>query len=175
MKAKAVSAEVLYPDEPIVKVARADVEWMKQEADRNPRRRIRLCAHRDANDPLHEMLIIHTRETYVRPRKHVKKSESFHVMEGSVNIVLFDDEGSVNEVIRMGDYASGRQFYYRLAEARYHTLVIRSEYLVFHETTNGPFNRADTVFAPWAPEESDLTACKELMQRVARASERFGR
>jgi hypothetical protein len=37
----------------------------------------------------------------------------------------------------------------------WHTLIVRSEFLVFHETTNGPFNREDTIFPLWAPEEKE--------------------
>jgi len=28
--------------------------------------------------------------------------------------------------------------------------------LVFHEITNGPFNRSDTIYAPWSPDGSNV-------------------
>ena len=58
-------------------------------------------------DRLHEMLIVHQRGAYVRPHKHPGKMESTHVVKGLVDVVLFDDDGSVRRTIRMGDYASG--------------------------------------------------------------------
>jgi cupin fold WbuC family metalloprotein len=119
---------------------------------------VRLCTHRSADDSLHEMLIVHARGTYVPPHKHPAKSESFHVIEGHVDVVIFGEDGSVAEVMNMGEFTSGKPFYYRMADALYHTLVIRSATLVFHEITNGPFRRSDTIFAPWAPDETDLTA-----------------
>lgn len=159
--------EVLVASSPLVQLGRADIEALKQRALGNPRRRIRICAHPDTADRLHEMLIVHTRGAYVRPHKHLQKSESVHIIEGEVNVVFFDDAGAVAEVVRMGDYGSGRKFYYRIGGPRYHTLLITSEFLVFHEVTNGPFRREDTVFAPWGPEEADAAACAAFQQRVA--------
>src|SRR2546426_4697246 len=135
------NAEVLYAEDPVVKVDRQDIEFLARRAAQNPRKRIRLCTHKDTNDKLHEMLIVHARDCYVRPHKHTAKSEAFHVICGLVDIVLLDDNGNVIEVVAMGDYASGRKFYYRLADPLYHTLLIRSDYVIFHEITNGPFNR----------------------------------
>lgn len=173
MRTRPFNPEVFYTDEPVTKVNRDDIAYLKQLADQNARRRSRLCAHPDASDRLHEMLIVHPRDAYVRPHKHVGKSESFHLIEGLVDVVIFDDAGKVAELIRMGDYASGRQFYYRLAVPAYHTLLIRSEILVFHETTNGPFQPSDTVFAPWAPEEHDLRRRAEFIQALERAVAAF--
>src|SRR3990172_1590735 len=136
--------EVLYTDDPIVQVSRADIQGLKQAALSNPRRRIRLCGHRNINSTLHEMLIVHTKGTYVHPHKHLNKSESFHVVEGIADIVVFDDSGKVTAVVPMGDYASGRKFFYRLSDPWFHTLLITSEFFVFHETTNGPFVKTDT-------------------------------
>jgi hypothetical protein len=66
----------------------------------------------------------------------------------------------------MGDYASGRKFYYRSDAQAYHTLIIRSDVLVFHETTQGPFRREDTVFATWAPEDGDLEGRRAFQARL---------
>jgi cupin fold WbuC family metalloprotein len=166
MKTTVESAEVLYATDAVVTVDAAAIAALKRDASRNPRRRIRLCAHGGVADRLHEMLIVHTSDTYVRPHKHIGKSESFHVIEGEVDVVVFDDEGGVSEVIQMGTVASGRPFFYRIATPLYHTLLIRSAELVFHETTNGPFSRADLVFAPWAPDETDPAAVDEFLGRV---------
>jgi len=163
VRAKAESAEVRYATDAVVLVDAADIARLKQEAARNARRRIRLCAHPGVDDRLHEMLIVHTRDTYVRPHKHLGKSESFHVIEGDVDVVIFDDEGGVTDFIPMGAFASGRPFFYRIADPLFHTLRVRSDVLVFHETTGGPFRRDDTVFAPWAPEDGDAAAVTRFL------------
>ena len=166
MRAKAENAEVLYAADLVVTVDAAAVAQLKRDAGLNSRRRIRLCTHRGVTDPLHEMLIVHTNETYVRPHKHLGKSESFHVIEGEVDVVIFDEGGKVTDVIRMGSFASGRPFFYRIADPLFHTLLIRSPILVFHETTNGPFRREETVFASWAPDDSDRAAVVQFLDRL---------
>lgn len=148
--------EVLYSKVAITTTDRSDIALFKQLSSQNLRKRIRLCAHGSPDDRLHEMLIVHERSTYVRPHKHLGKTESTHIIEGLVDVVLFDDDGQIERVISMGDYASGKTFYYRIETPVFHTLIIRSDVLVFHETTNGPFERRDTVFAPWAPEDNDV-------------------
>lgn len=166
MRTRAESAEVLYAGDGIVTIDAATVADLKRQAAGNPRRRIRLCAHPRVDDRLHEMVIVHASETYVRPHKHPGKSESFHVIEGDVDVVIFDDRGGVSRVIPMGSIDSGRPFFYRIAEPLFHTLLIRSPVLVFHEATNGPFRREDTVFAPWAPDESDGPAVARFLRAV---------
>ena len=148
------SDEVLYPEEDIVTLSASDLEELKRLALLNPRRRIRLCAHRNPQDSLHEMFIIHTNDCYVRPHKHLGKIESMAILEGEVDVVLFDENGDIERVIEMGEPSSGRLFYYRLDKPIYHTLLIRTQFLVFHEVTEGPFLREMTRFPDWAPLES---------------------
>lgn len=168
-----VSPEVLYGDQAVFRLSSADISVLKDKAKQNPRRRIRVCAHRGIGDAVHEMFIVHAYDTYIPPHKHLGKSESFHVIEGTVDVVVFEEDGSVREVINMGDYLSGHLFYYRISDPFYHTLIIRSDVLVFHETTSGPFNRADTIFAPWAPEESNPSGCKAFMRKLLQAADKF--
>jgi len=155
--------EVLYATADVVTVDLRAIGDFKQLSHQNPRRRVRLCAHGGPGDLLHEMLIVHERGAYIRPHKHPGKMESTHVIEGLVDIVLFDDHGGILRTTRMGDYASGRPFYHRTATPVFHTLIIRSYVLVFHETTEGPFRREDTVFAPWAPAEGDVQSIVAYM------------
>lgn len=163
---KEFNKEVLYANEDLARISAADIEILKQKALVNDRRRIRLCFHKDVNDTIHEMLIIHMKDTYVRPHKHFNKSESLHVVEGSADVVIFDEGGQVRQVIAVGEYLSGRKFYYRMATALYHTLIIHSDFFVFYETTKGPFLKSDTSFAPWSPEENDIKGCREYLQKL---------
>lgn len=156
MKYRKFNDEVLYADEAVPKLDKAGVEFLKQEALKNPRKRLRLCVHRGTNDHVHEMFIIHPRDTYVRPHKHLGKSESFFVIEGEVDVVLFNEEGLVAEKIQLSSPDSGKIFYYRINEPIFHTLLIHSELLCFKEVTSGPFHSKDTVFAAWSPAQDDI-------------------
>lgn len=166
LRLRPFNEEVLFTAEPVTTLSEADVEWLGFRASKNPRQRIRICSHPHSDSRLHEMFIVHTRETYVRPHKHLDKSESFHIISGDVDVVLFDNDAAIRRVIRMGERASGKPFYYRLDEAIYHTLLIRSDVLVFHEVTTGPFRREDTVFAPWAPTEDQTAVRGEWLARL---------
>jgi len=150
------SDEVLYPDDDVVLIASGDLDELKRLASKNPRKRIRICGHKSPDDALHEMFIIHTNETYVRPHKHLGKAESFSILEGRVDVVLFHDDGSIRQVVNMGAPDSGLPFYYRLDDPIYHTLLIRTDFLVFHEVTQGPFNREQTIFADWSLSDLDV-------------------
>ena len=150
-------------DEPVVQISEREINFLKERLKGAPRGRVRLCAHADNADRLHEMLIILARDTYIRPHRHFGKSESFHVIEGDADIVLFDEKGAIEEVIALGPVRSGRKFFYRLAAPRHHTVLIHSEWFLIHETTNGPFRPGDAEFAPWAPEENDASACQAAM------------
>lgn len=158
--------EVIYSDMEVVTASRADIDHLETLSSHNPRKRVRLCAHDSPADALHEMLIIHERSAYVRPHKHLGKSESMHVISGRVDMVMMDDHGEILQLIEMGDYASGLPFYERVDKPVFHTLIIRSEVLVFHEVTNGPFLPATTVFPDWAPDGSDVGLAESYIQNL---------
>ncbi len=165
--------DVYVADERIVSAGRADVRLLAEEASQSERHRVRVCAHKHLQDRMQEMFIIFTKETYIRPSKHVGKEESLHVLEGSAEYVFFDPDGNVTDVVRLGDYASGRQFYCRIPDSVYHSLIVRSDVVMVHETTEGPFRREDTVFAPWAPDDSDPRAVADYLAQLDAAVSRL--
>ena len=173
MRLKEINPEVFVADEPLVKISQREIGFLKERIKTAPRGRVRLCAHAENADPLHEMLIVLSRQTYIRPHKHFRKSESFHVIEGEARIVLFDESGGIDDVVELGEVRSGRKFFYRLSAPRYHTVLIGSDLLIIHETTNGPFRPADAEFAPWAPAENDPLKCQSFMARCAEQAQKF--
>jgi cupin fold WbuC family metalloprotein len=150
---KVESEEVLYTDQKTTCVDRKFLETLKTRAAATKRKRIRLCVHASPDENLHEMLIVLHRDTYVPPHAHKKKSESFHMIEGALDIVIFNEDGIPKSAIPLSLDASD-YLYYRLADATFHTVIPRSEWVIFHETTNGPFRREETLFAPYAPDNS---------------------
>ena len=163
MKTTIFNEEVLFATDTIVQIDASDIAELKQKAKQNPRRRIRICAHSDIRDSIHEMLIVHEKNCYVHPHKHINKTETFHIIEGVADIILFNEEGHIDQSIPMGSFNSGRKFFYRLPPFRYHTLLIHSDVLVFHEITNGPFRAEETTLASWSPKETDLDAVSQYM------------
>jgi len=165
MEFRKVSDEVLYPSEQLVKLNADNLAFLKTEAVKNLRKRSRICTHQSKEDKIHEMFIVLTKESYIRPHKHINKSESFYLIEGEVDVIFLDDEGQIIKKVEMGPVHSGKTFYYRLTDPFYHTFYIKSEVICFHEVTQGPFNREDTVFPAWAPDGSDQNEVDEYMKR----------
>lgn len=176
MNLQKVNDEVFVALDPIVKWGGEEIAFLKRTALASPRKRARICAHKTNEDALHEMIIAISAASYIHPHRHIGKSESFHIVEGEVDVAVFDDAGKVVDVIELGAVGSGRrQFYYRLSESAFHTLLIRSDCLVVHEVTNGPFARDRTVLAPFAPSEERQEAARDYMRRVAEQVAEFRR
>ena len=166
MQVREINPEVFFATDQIVKMGGQDLDFLKEKAAGNPRGRVRLCAHRDVEALQHEMITVIRRDAYLIPEKHLTRMESYHIIEGIVDVVIFDEVGNIAEVVQLGEYPSERQFFYRLSDPFYHTLIIKSDFLVLHETVTGPFNKADTVPAPWAPEDGNHADSKEYMARL---------
>jgi cupin fold WbuC family metalloprotein len=165
-----INDEVFAADDRIVRLGAAQVAFLRERAAASPRRRARICAHRSNDDTLHEMFIAVCADSYIHPHKHPKKIESFHIIGGSVDVVVLDDAGEIIEVIELGDVASGKPFYYRLADSLFHTLLINSSFLTMHEVTNGPFAADETVLAPFAPPESRRDEARDYMAELRRVA-----
>jgi len=152
-KYKAVSAEVFQAEGPVSAFDAKMIDALAQAARVAPRKRCRICFHPSNSDLLHEMLIALSRETYVRPHRHHGKSESFHMIKGALTVLIFNESGEITQSIDLDEPGTGGTFYYRLSAPLYHMVIPRSDVVVFHETTNGPFSPDSTDFADWSPVE----------------------
>lgn len=144
------------------------IEFLKEAARSNERRRARFCAHPSADADQHDMLIVSHRDTYVTPHRHLSKSESFLVLEGLASLILFDDHGGVTKVVKLGALDSGRPFFYRMPPGCFHALSIETELLVFVESTKGPFALEDREHAGWAPHPDDSRGGKAYIDSIMR-------
>ena len=137
MKYRKENDEVFYAVGDSVRVTRAEVEFVKTGARDSIRGRFRLCLHSDPGAKIHQMLI--------------GRSESFQLIDGALCVVVFDSRGTVTDVVSMDNSDVGCPFLYRIPADCFHTVLLLSSMVVFLETTGGPFNPSETVFAPWAP------------------------
>src|SRR6185436_6680301 len=92
MKFRKINNEVLYPAAAPVELKSRDLKFLKAAAGRNPRQTIRICAHANEKEKVHEMFIVHSRGTYVRPHRHAHKQESFFLIEGRAEAIFFNPE-----------------------------------------------------------------------------------
>ena len=137
----------------------------------SPRLRMNHNFHSGPADNPHRFLNVLLRGTYIRPHRHSDppKSETFLVLEGAADVILFDDSGGIAARYHLGsDTPEGRLWGVDLAPGVWHTVLPVTDRAVCFEVKPGPWEPAsDKEFAPWAPAESDPAApayCKALME-----------
>ena len=160
---KEVAEGVYYSPYPLPVVDATIIEFLKHVARTCSLRRARFCAHLSPEAEQHDMLIVVHRDSYVTPHRHLTKSETFVVLEGSADMILFDEGGAVEKVVRMGMPTSRLPFFYRMPPKQFHSLAIQSELLVFLENTKGPFSLDDREHASWAPAFNDTARGKAFI------------
>jgi cupin fold WbuC family metalloprotein len=153
-----VAPGIFHTSRSFVLADRGTIELLRAAAARVPYSRARLCAHPAPHATQHDMLIVSLRDTYVAPHRHPGKTESFVVIEGAADCLLFTEDGTLETVVPMAPAGTGQAFFYRMPSERFHSLRIRSPDLVFVESTIGPFRVEDTENAPWAPGPKDEAA-----------------
>lgn len=163
---KKESNEVLLSTQDSVQLSKNDIDELIGLAKKNISKKIRFCSHKSPNELIHEMFIVHPKEMYVRPHKHINKIESMIVLSGEVDYILLNDQGEIDKIIEMGDINSGKEFYISTKDETFHSLLIKSDFLVFLEITNGPFKKEDTIFAPWSPVNDDITNIEIFMEKL---------
>lgn len=165
---KQVAPEVFYAQGGFVAVDDSLLAQLKDQALKSPRKRCRICFHKDENATQQAMLIAMHRSSYVRPHRHNDKSETFAVIEGGCDAILFNDDGAVTRITPMSAARDGGSFFYQMPPKVYHTQFFKTDWLVFLETTLGPFDRADTEFGAWSPPETDSAAGRAYLEQIVR-------
>lgn len=157
--------EVLHNREDIAVVDENWIKLLKDRAANSPLRRSRLCLHRTHDDPVQQMIIVMCKDVLFRPHRHRAKTESFHMIEGMLDLIFFNDAGHPEQSIRMGPLGSGAMFCHRLSISQFHAVLPLTDFVIMHEITTGPWVQGDAEFAPWAPTETQ--ALREFLQTSA--------
>jgi len=163
---KHISPEIIYSDGGFLAADHSIIALLKDKAGKSARRRCRLCFHADEHAAQQEMLIVMHRSSYVRPHRHIGKMETMTLIEGNCDALLFNETGAVTEAIAMSPATEGGSFFYRMPDRVFHTLIFRSEWMVFLETTIGPFSRDMTETPEWAPPETDAAAGRAYLSAL---------
>jgi len=143
-------------------ISSALFDQVAARAEASPRRRMNHNFHSGPGDNPHRFLNVLLLGTYVRPHRHADppKAESFLVLEGAADVILFDDHGSITGRYQLGgDSPEGRLWGIDIPPAIWHTILPRSARVVCFEVKPGPWEPAtDKEFAAWAPAENDPEA-----------------
>ena len=87
-----------------VKLFDSDVfSSLKRDAELSPRRRANYNVHEHYDDVVQRLFIAMMPDSYVRPHRHTQahKWEFFMVLEGSIDILFFDDDGCLTKRVTL--------------------------------------------------------------------------
>ncbi len=141
------------------------------EARRSPRLRRNHNLHAEP-DLVQRFLNVMQPGTYVRPHRHLRPGpgdgfECFVVLQGSLGLLLLDDQGEVRRQLRLD--AAGPLRGVELAEGVFHTLVALAADTVMFEIKQGPYQPArDKDFLPTFPAEGTPEALAQEQSWRAR-------
>ena len=93
------NSEVYYSKDNFFFLSKDDINNLINLAKDTTRGRVRYCSHSSDQERLHEMFIVHTKKSYVRPHKHIGKAESMSILEGEGDVLLFHDDGKLIKVL----------------------------------------------------------------------------
>ncbi|SLM30905.1 conserved hypothetical protein [Desulfamplus magnetovallimortis] len=158
---------IFFSKQNIIDLSLASIAKLKPLAQKAAFRRARYCLHRSHSDSVQEMIIAMHMSTYVRPHRHgTNISESFHMIEGELDIILFRENGDIDQRVEMGDLQSGKSIIYRMNCNIWHMVIPKTKYVIFHETTTGPFEPINADFPEWAPLETDTVGISKLFKYI---------
>lgn len=147
------------------------IEDIARQAAASANGRFRLCLHESVDAVIQEMLIAATRDAYFRPHRHPPgKSETCIVLEGELDMFVFDENGRVTQRVELAPTLTGKTFLFRAASPVWHLPVARTERTVYYEVFQGPFCKdVDTEYAPWSPREEDAQAVRRFLDELRAA------
>jgi cupin fold WbuC family metalloprotein len=106
----------------------------------------RVCLHQSDNEPIHEMVMVHTRPNLVGPLKQNKTTLSYHMLDGVADVCLLNDAGEPFWKMRLDSSDSSCSRSVRLQAGVYRTIQTLSSYAIFLEIASGPFVDSDTIW-----------------------------
>ncbi len=103
---------------------------------------LRLNLHSSPKDNHHDMIILQRKNYKCEIHKHTSNGETIHIIEGSLNVVLYDEKKKLISKISL---SKNKNIIYRIPIKCYHKIEITSLYAIYHENKKGPFIRSQTI------------------------------
>ena len=141
------------------------VDFLKKDCLNNRKKRSRINFHRSSDSQVHEMMIAMHKATEIAVHAHQNKSESFHLIEGDICVVLFKED-TYEELERI--YLSSKKSpkYYRMNSDIYHLVIPISEITIIHETTQGPFEANSSLIPSWSLSEKGKAVLRSIRSEI---------
>jgi len=109
---------------------------------------VRICLHKNRKSKHHDMIILQQKRNFYKPHKHLRKGETYHIIKGSMILVIFTDDGDIKY-----SYHIKKNDVIRAPINKYHTMLPYSKFVIYHESKSGPFLlKNDSIFPYWIKE-----------------------
>lgn len=126
------------------------------------KKNVRICLHNNQIEKLHSMVNLINISEYSRPHKHLNKAESYHIIEGRMAFIIFDEVGTVIDKCILEPDGN---FLLRVGANVFHTAIPLTEIVIFHESRLGPFPKeGDSVYPSWAPDAKNPILINEYVK-----------
>ena len=118
------------------------------------RKRHRFCFHQNPDVMLHDIIISYDKNSYIPPNKHIGKPETLVILQGRIQVFLFNDNGKCIRALNLGPMQSDLPFILRIPPNTWHGLrCISDEPCIMKETITGPYSKESLMWADFAPSE----------------------
>lgn len=162
----AVSGTTFRKYGPFSRVTSEEIAFIRWLATTDPLHRARINLHQSDESLVHEMIIAMDSRSLAPPHYHIGKSESFHVLQGTLRVGVLDHDGLLLATLELRPDTSP---IYRMNEDLNHFPVAVTDVVVFHETTNGPFRKGESLrLDNWAA-AMDEAQLRQLRERIVSA------
>ena len=162
------SNSTVYSSDDIFILDTDKLEYLKKEAFKSKQKRFRYCLHHSNDHLTHEMIIVFHIDTILIPHRHpIGRSESYHLIEGAMNVYFFNDNGDVINAIKLEEQSKNKFFLYRLSSHSWHLPVPTTEFMIYHETLTGPFlDESDIEYPNWKNKYDTKQKIDSLIKNV---------
>ena len=133
-----VKDNIVREDSEVFFLEKENIDKLKSLALNHPLKRSRICLHKSDDDIVHEMIIVAHQSSDLEAHRHpVNKPESYHVIEGILKVIIYNNDGSIKESRLLNSDRHPRM--YRIKGNVWHQPVSMSEWVIYHEVATGPF------------------------------------
>ncbi len=159
--------QVIHTKEDKFSLSSKDIDLYIDYFKKNNLENFRFCCHKNVNNKLHQMFILHKKNYYIRPHKHLNKIETVVILKGKIQFIRFNSKGNISEVINLSSTNSlNTSLFVSVPKNSFHMMMIKSPIAVFLETTLGPFKKKDTIFPSWSPDRSEEIEIKNFIKKI---------
>ncbi len=136
-------------------ISQLDIENGIKKAQASDRKRHPKILHQQGAE-FNKVFNFLMKETYMQPHLHPgdEKIENIHILQGELAVIFFDNEGEIDQVIRL---ERNNLEHVKVPAFNWHTYVVLSDFAITYETMMGKYDpKSWKEMAVWAPEENTI-------------------